>query len=238
MPIPQLSQSLTTHLKAYRNIAWYPASHTDFSFAHILRSLELEKSVAANDLPDCLLMTDLWTEILDTFCNYKDADVIYQNDRNHIQVQIFNIRQIKSIHVPQPTENLFFYQPDHRYGQVYTADLLTTFGQHSSVIHLVFAFAENFGFLQKYILKHKIPITYLIHHNWGMGTFYDHLLPHLAPHISAKYYFGYSDSISTLTPENILPDFTWLLESPPPALTQLCAFSCTSEASTKLFKLT
>ena len=189
---------LKNYLKKFNNIAWYPASHLDFSFAFILRNNFFEK-IGKEDRPDCLLMTDVWDDPFEKLLKCHEGDTIYNGtkagyytDSNWGEITIFNIKKLNNINISCDTT---YYDDDFSrstYNNVLTADLLLEDTQNRRfIIHLVFVSAETYSFYNEYLTRHKIPIKYFIYHNWGMGAEYNHI-PERMSTLSTKYYLVHS----------------------------------------------
>ena len=168
---------LTTYLKQFKNIAWYPSAYKDSLAMACLSLNSLRRfGVKKEEVPDCFIYTDYdsFSRYADNYRFFMDLEededgATFNYDNAEQKVTLHNIKELEKIKVSFDS-SLVTGEYDRYYGHVFVADAVVdhpTLGR--MVTKLVYVIAENTAFAFDFLLKNKINIKYAIHSRYGHG---------------------------------------------------------------------
>ena len=168
---------LSSYLKQFKNIAWYPSSFKDsLSMACLSYKSLKEYGISKDDAPDCFIFTDYSTYGGQTNSNrffldleeYED-EAYFNYPSDGFSATAFNIKELDRLDLPFD-RHLVAFDHDDYYGRVFIADVLIDHPNIGKTIaKLVYVVIENTTFAFDYLIKKNIKIRYAIHSNSGHG---------------------------------------------------------------------
>lgn len=168
---------LSSYLRRFNNIVWYPSACRDIqSMVSLSFEVLMRYGIRKEEIPDCFIFTDYDTQaryndngkfVLDLERDENQVTFGYQNTtRNALAC---NVRELDRIRIP-------FYQHlvqgprDEYYGRVFVSDILIEHPEFGKIItKLIYVVAENTAFCFDYLLRNNINIKYLVLSRYGHG---------------------------------------------------------------------
>lgn len=184
--------TLKSILKKHNSIAWYPSSSLDFMFANLLTNHMPKFIENSQDMPDCILMTDIYGENYRYLLNLSNGDELETYNKD-ITIRIYNVTKLSKINIKYDPKYFDLFGKDIDYGKSLFAKLELFFNNKIKEINLIFVCVENITFAMDYLVKNNIYIKYVIEYNWGMGSEYYAYLPYIYKFMNSKYYISSID---------------------------------------------
>lgn len=169
---------LTTYLKQFNNIAWYPSACKD-ALSMVCLSFDslIQLGIPKNEIPDCFIFTDYDTQARyeDNYKFFLDLEE-YENSKSfgynnaEYKATVYNIKELNKINIPFDQELVTGEKDYQYYGRVFVMDVLIEHPQvEKFVTKLIYVIAENTAFAFDFLLKNHIQVTYAIHSRYGHG---------------------------------------------------------------------
>ena len=217
---------LSSYLKQFKNIAWYPSAFKDSLSMMCLSYKSLKQyGISKSEVPDCFIFTD-YTSYMDQSINFrffldleddKDEASFSYNGVDY-SATAYNIKELDKLDISFD-KSLVAFDKDKYYGRVFIADILLEHPRlGKSITKLVYIIVENTSFAFDYLIKKGIKVKYVIHCRYGHGFgggisnggFMCHILEELgtkyfASDIDNHYQFDIADKYLTGIKRNTLP---------------------------------
>lgn len=168
---------LSTYLKSFRSIAWYPSSDLDLNpIAYLNWNRLAMLGLHPKDFPDCFLFTDYHH----VGVNDPYASLIFDLENGEFNVKLpfpdgqeaiaCNVLELEPLDLDYDKEMTGFDHDGH-YGRVFTFDLFVKApDQPPTITKVVYIVTENAIFARDFLLKEHIRnIRFIIHHDYGFG---------------------------------------------------------------------
>ena len=196
---------LSSYLKQFNNIAWYPSALKD-SLAMVCLSYKSLKQygISKSEVPDCFIFTDYESYadqninnrfFLDLEDDKDEASFTYSD--SEYSATAYNIKELDKIELPFD-QSLVAFDKDKYYGRVFVADILIEHPKiGKSVAKLVYFIGENTSFALNYLIKKGIKVKYVIHsrygHGFGGGVSNGGFICHILNELECKYFISDMD---------------------------------------------
>ena len=169
--------TLSSYLKQFKNIAWYPSALKDsLSMVCLSQKSLLDYDIPKSEAPDVYIFTDYETYkdqepnnrfFLDLKEDELETNFYYTDDE--FKATAFNIKELEQLHLPFD-KNMVAFERDEYYGRAFIADILIEHQKIGKTIaKLVYVIIENTSFAFNFLLKRNIKIRYMIHSRYGHG---------------------------------------------------------------------
>ncbi len=191
--------TLSSYLKQFKNIAWYPSAYKDTLSIACLSNKSLWRwDIPTEEIPDCFIFTDYLT-----YSDINNERFFFDLDKFETEVPLhyqgteykataFNVKELDPLRLRFDSEMVAFSN-DRYYGKVYIADILLehpTLGR--SISKLVYVICENTTFAFDFLIKNHINVKYVIHsrygHGFGGGISNGGFLCNILKDLGTKYY--------------------------------------------------